>query len=158
LYNKGESNSHLIKRISAERVQKKQDLIKIHSLMSNVAGSKESLFCLIESYQQDVLQEGIVASLTTQFEKQYGDFSRVNITCPASGALANEVEQCQAGSTELTIFCVVYEKYLGIKAWFDSSIDILNTRKLVSLKEVDDLVKLLNDDEKISIDQMTKHE
>ncbi|MCX6127920.1 MAG: hypothetical protein NTX25_02505 [Proteobacteria bacterium] len=123
-----ETIDHQVQSITDQRNNTKQtELIKITSLLSNTAGSRESLHCLISSYEDDPLATGIVEELKLQYGKLYSTYVRDEISCPvaAQGALASNMAKCVADPLDLSIFCVVYGRYSSTKQWFINSITTL---------------------------------
>lgn len=115
--------------IADQRKNTKQtELINISSLLSNTAGSREALHCLIDSYADDILlKDGIVAELILQYSKLYGPYVRTAIKCPvaAQGILASNAATCKADPLDLSIFCIIYARYVATKTWYENSIKTL---------------------------------
>lgn len=125
-----ETIDYRVKAIATLRNSTKQtELIKITSLLSNTVGSRESLHCLIHSYENDPLATGIVEELKVQYDKLYSPYVREEITCPtaAQGVLAANVATCQADPLDLSLFCVVYARYTATKTWYNDSIKTLDS-------------------------------
>ncbi|HYX31603.1 MAG TPA: hypothetical protein VE954_00725 [Oligoflexus sp.] len=130
--------------INLLRSAKSAALIRIVGTLSNLAQSKDSLFCLIKFYEGDDLMKGIVDELILLFDKEYGSYDDETTVCPiaAQGALAKSVEFCEANSEDVSPFCLAYTQYTQIRQWYDDAIS-----RLVEIRDrIEDLSSALRID------------
>ena len=113
--------------INLLRSVKSSSLVRVVGTLSNLAQSKDSLFCLIKFYEGDDLMTGIVGELILLFEKEYGSYDNETTVCPiaAQGALAKSVGFCEAHSDDVSPFCLAYTQYIQIRQWYDEAISRL---------------------------------
>lgn len=114
--------------IRDNRLAKATELVKLVSSLGQIAGSRETAHCLIVDNSEDVSLTGILLTLTNQYERFYGHFEASQIQCPAAaeGVLGKEEKVCKANPGDLSPFCLVYDRYLTSRAWYDTSISRLN--------------------------------
>lgn len=126
---RGMTTGGLIENLRAELPAKKRELVKVHSLMSSVAGSANSLFCLIQAYESDPLMAGLILELKGQYSNLYGSYEQAQLTCPADSVLAESVKECEADKSSMSLFCVIYSKYSGVRFWYSKALLDLNERE-----------------------------
>ncbi|HEY9664403.1 MAG TPA: hypothetical protein V6C65_38655 [Allocoleopsis sp.] len=123
-------------KIKSTRATKSLELVKIMKGLSSLGGSKAAFYCLIKEYDSDPLMsvpsdpsnpddKGIIQSMKDEYAKFYGLWDDEKaITCPidAKGALAKNVKACEEDPSDLSPFCLIYDRYLKTRAWYYESI------------------------------------
>jgi hypothetical protein len=131
VFSSGEPVESFVKRIAEERAVNKVAITKYVSKLATYAGSKEALYCLIAGNLDDILTGGVAQSVKTQYENIYGTYTPGQFTCPvdAEGKLTSSIDFCTENPGEIEPFCLVYEKYKTLSAWYDATIAEVKSRQ-----------------------------
>ncbi len=127
----GESLQSFLDRVKDERPAKSKTLVQISAKLASFAGAKASMYCLIEKHSLDDLMTGIVAEITTEYEKIFGPFKTGDFSCPtaAAGLLDSSIVACTNDPDNLSQFCLVYDKYKSTMAWYSDILSQIVVKK-----------------------------
>jgi hypothetical protein len=78
-----ETTEYFIVRTKSELLSKHQDLVFYHGQLSKTSGNRQSMHCLIKTYDLDPNFDSLVLDLKGEYKKLFGiDYVAVDIACP----------------------------------------------------------------------------
>lgn len=132
--------------IASERVDRSQEMLQIIASLSDLAESKEALYCTIKSYENEY--PSLTEELIFQYSKRYAPYDQEKISCPvgAEGKLARNVSECERNPSSFDDFCLFYERYLLAKEWYYDSISRLDKIKELNFADTTTLKNELQEE------------
>ncbi len=131
----------------AEKELKSNEMSRIISKLSSLAGDKDSFNCLVSKSQEDPLLVGIFKDLKSEYENLYGAFESIGTQCgsDAVNSLSLNIDFCRSHPGDLdSYFCVVFDKYSQLEHWYDSALEKIEDIKMQNNQAPELLLQKIN--------------